>query len=64
FDRYTAADIMFAPVAARFVTYSVPLPGFAATYVEALYTHPCIREWIEAAQDETWTIEKFEQALA
>jgi glutathione S-transferase len=64
FDRFTAADIMFAPVATRFVTYSVPLPGFAATYVEALFTHPHIRQWIEEAQEESWTIEQFEQPVA
>jgi len=63
FGEYCAADIMFAPMASRFVTYSVPLPGFAATYVEALYTHPCIRQWIEEAQDESWTIEQFEQPI-
>jgi glutathione S-transferase len=63
FGDYCAADIMFAPVATRFVTYSVPLPGFAATYVEALYTHPCVRAWIDAAQEEGWTIEKFEQPV-
>jgi glutathione S-transferase len=63
FGDYCAADIMFAPMASRFVTYSVPLPGFAATYVEALYTHPCVRQWIEEAQDETWTIEQFEQPV-
>ena len=63
FGDYCAADIMFAPLATRFVTYSVPLPGFAATYVEALYTHACVREWIEAAQAEEWTIEKFEQPV-
>jgi glutathione S-transferase len=63
FGDYCAADIMFAPMATRLVSYSVPLPGFAATYVEALYTHPCVREWIEAAQDEQWTIEQFEQPV-
>lgn len=61
FDRFSAADIMFAPMATRFVTYSVPLPGFAQAYIEAIYTHPFVREWIEAADDEVWTIEKFEQ---
>ena len=60
FGDYCAADIMFAPVATRFVTYSVPLPGFAATYVEALFTHPHVRDWIDAAQEEGWTIEQYE----
>ena len=61
FGDYCAADIMFAPVATRFVTYSVPLPGFAATYVEALFTHPHVRDWIDAAQEEGWTIEQYEK---
>ncbi len=61
FGRYGAVDIMFAPVATRFVTYSVPLPGFARTYVEALFTHPHVRQWIEEAQDEPWVIERLEQ---
>jgi glutathione S-transferase len=63
FGDYGAADMMFAPVATRFVTYSVPLPGFARTYVEALFTHPDIRRWIEDAQAESWTIERFEQPV-
>lgn len=63
FGDYSAADIMFAPMATRFITYSVPLPGFARTYIEALFTHPDIRRWIDAAQEESWTIERFEQPL-
>lgn len=61
FGRFTAADIMFAPVTTRFVTYSVPLPPFARTYVEAIHTHPHVRQWIEDAQDEPWVIERYEQ---
>jgi glutathione S-transferase len=61
FDRFSAADIMFAPMATRLVSYSVPLPGFAQAYVEAIYTHPFVGEWIAAAENEQWTIERFEQ---
>lgn len=61
FDRFSAADIMFAPMATRLVTYSVPLPGFAQAYIEAIYTHPFVSAWIEAAESEEWTIERFEQ---
>jgi glutathione S-transferase len=60
FGEWGAADIMFAPVVTRFVTYSVPLPRFAATYGQAVLAHPFMREWIEAAQEEPWVIEKFE----
>ena len=60
FGEFCAADIMFAPVATRFVTYSIPLPRFAAAYVETMLSHPWLREWIEAAQDEPWVIEQYE----
>lgn len=64
FGTFGAADIMFAPVVTRFVTYSIPVPRFAATYMEAVLQHPWMREWIEAAQEEPWVIEQYEQAEA
>ena len=60
FGDWCAADIMFAPVVTRFVTYSVPVPPFAATYMEAVLGHPAVAEWIEKAQEEPWVIEEFE----
>ena len=51
---------MFAPIVTRFVTYGFTLPGFAAAYVEAMMAHPWMLEWIDAAQNEDWVIEKFE----
>ncbi len=64
FGGFGAADIMFAPVCTRFVTYSVPVPRFAAAYVEAMLGHPWMREWIEAAQEEPWVIENLELPAA
>lgn len=60
FGDFGAVDIMFAPVITRFVTYSIPVPRFAAAYMEAILHHPWMREWIEAAQEEPWVIEKYE----
>ena len=62
FGTFGAADIMFAPVVTRFATYSVSVPRFAAAYMEAILGHPWMREWIEAAQEEPWVIEQYEQA--
>ena len=62
FGSFSAADIMFAPVVTRFVTYSVPVPRFAASYIEAILGHPWMIEWIEGAQEEPWVIEQYEQA--
>jgi glutathione S-transferase len=60
FGKFGAADIMFAPVATRFVTYSVPLSGQAADYRDAMMGHPWMREWIDAANAEPWTIAHYE----
>src|SRR3954471_20218451 len=64
FGTFGAVDIMFAPVVTRFVTYSIPLPPFAADYVGALLAHPWLPARVEAAQDEPWVIEKSETAPA
>jgi glutathione S-transferase len=60
FGTFGAVDIMFAPVVTRFVTYQVAVPRFAAAYMEAILSHPWLREWIEAAQEEPWVIEQYE----
>ncbi|MBB3763909.1 glutathione S-transferase family protein [Sphingomicrobium lutaoense] len=60
FGRWTAVDMMFAPVVTRFVTYQVPLPRFAAAYGDAVVRHPHVVEWIELAQEEPWVIEEYE----
>jgi glutathione S-transferase len=60
FGDWCAADIMFAPVVTRFVTYRVPVPPFAAAYMEAVLRQADVVEWIELAQDEPWVIEQYE----
>lgn len=60
FGAFGAADIMFAPVVTRFVTYSVPAAGAAADYMAAVLDHPWMREWISAAAEEPWVIDRFE----
>ncbi len=61
FGAFGAADIMFAPVCTRIVTYSLPAPRFAVAYIAAVLRHPFMQDWIAAAQAEEWVIEKFEQ---
>jgi glutathione S-transferase len=60
FGNWCAADIMFAPVVTRFVTYSVPVPPFAASYMEAVLRQEHVASWIEQSQDEPWVIEEYE----
>lgn len=62
FGEFGAADIMFAPVVTRFITYSLPVARFAQPYMQAVISHPFMQEWIGGAQAEDWVIERFEQA--
>lgn len=61
FGEFGAVDIMFAPVCTRIVTYSLPVARFAPPYIQAVFSHPFVQEWIGGAQAEDWVIEKFEQ---
>jgi len=64
FGDWTAADIMYAPVVTRFVTYGVPVPPFAAVYIKSVLSHPHVNEWIDKAQDEPWVIDQYEVGKA
>lgn len=59
---WCAADIMYAPVVTRLITYGVPVPPFAALYMKAVLSHPHVQDWIDQAQDEPWVIEQYEAA--
>jgi glutathione S-transferase len=60
FGTFSAADIFFAPVVSRFITYAVPVPGFAAAYMEAVWEHDWLKAWVAAAEGEEWVIEQYE----
>jgi len=64
FGTFGAVDIMFAPVVTRLLTYSIPVPRFAAAYMDAILSNPWMLEWIEAAQEEPWVIEQYEAPAA
>jgi glutathione S-transferase len=61
FGTFCAADIIYAPVVSRFITYGVGVPGFAVAYMEAVWTHEWMQNWIEAAEAEELVIEQFEE---
>ena len=59
-DKPTLADAMYAPVATRFVTYDVALPGDCAAYRDHVTAWPILAEWTEAARDEPDDIEELD----
>ena len=60
FGDFGAADIMFAPVVTRLISYSIPVPRFAQAYMQSIIAHPMVQDWIGAAQAEDWIIDKYE----
>ena len=64
FGGFGAADMMYAPVVTRLLTYQLPVPRFAAAYCAAIIGHPWMQQWIAEAQEEDWVIEQYEQPAA
>lgn len=61
FGTFGAADIFYAPVVTRFITYGIGVPGFAQSYMQAITEHAWMSEWTAAAESEEWVIEQYEQ---
>jgi len=57
FGGWSAADIFFAPVVARFRSYLVIVPDDLAPYTAAVLSHPHVREWEAEAVREPWVVE-------
>ena len=62
-QRFTAADAFFAPVAARFQTYSIPLAAHEQQYCNLLLGHPATMEYVEDAVAEPWVLEHNEFSM-
>jgi glutathione S-transferase len=53
FGTFSIADAMFAPVALRFVTYSIPVGEPAGQFINAVCNLESVQRWIEAAKAES-----------
>ena len=60
FGTFCAADIFYAPVVSRFITYGIGVPGFAQAYMQAVWEHPWMQEWVAGAMAEEWHISQYE----
>jgi glutathione S-transferase len=60
FGEYSVADAMYAPVVLRLRTYGAHLRDTSAGYVDTVLADPPLREWLAAAEAESWTIEASE----
>lgn len=60
FGERSIADAMYAPMATRLRTYAVETPRSARAYCETIFADAAFREWEQAGEAETWTIEQTE----
>ena len=60
FGSFSAVDIFYAPVVSRFMSYGIAVPGFAVAYMQAVWEHEWLQDWVEAAEAEDWVIEQYD----
>ena len=63
FGAFSLADVVFAPVALRFVTYDIPVEGAAAQFVAAVQAHPDVGQWVDEAAAETERIVSVDELI-
>jgi glutathione S-transferase len=56
------ADVMYAPVVARFLTWQPELAATSRAYCDAVRTHPLVDRWYReaAAEPAAWLLDKYE----
>ena len=59
---FNAADAMYAPIVARFLTYAPPLSAAARAYCAAVRAHSLVANWyaLAAKEPQSWLLEKYE----
>lgn len=59
---FGAADVMFAPVVTRFLTWKPEISPATQAYCDAVRAHPLVDEWYRgaAAEPESWTLPSYE----
>lgn len=57
FGQFSLADVFYAPVVLRFVTYGIEVSEVSQRYMDAVMAHPAIGEWLQEALKETEIVE-------
>lgn len=56
YGSFSAADAMYAPIASRMESYSLPVSPETRRYMDTILNHPDFLDWRHAALKETWSI--------
>ena len=59
---FTAADAMYAPVVARFLSWKPDLTAASRAYCDAVRAHPLVSAWYDgaAAEPDSWLVDGYE----
>jgi glutathione S-transferase len=63
-DSFCAVDAFFAPIAFRIQTYNLAMNDNSTNYVQRLLNLDAMRDWYDAALQETWRAEGHEQEIS
>jgi glutathione S-transferase len=60
---FTVADIMYAPVVTRLLTWRPTISAATQAYTDAVRAHPLVTEWYDSAaqEPEDWLVEEYEK---
>lgn len=64
FGDYCIADVMFAPVVFRFMTYGIHEAGLIEDYMKTVTSDPFVQEWVRASELEQEVIVPYEVGIA
>jgi glutathione S-transferase len=56
FGKFSAADAMFTPIAARLRTFAIPVDNVTEAYVKAVLTTPAYLKWKAESASEKWIV--------
>jgi glutathione S-transferase len=61
---FTAADVMYAPVVTRFLSWQPEISAETRTYCDAVRAHPLVSAWYDgaAAEPAEWSLPDYENA--
>ncbi|WP_407334059.1 glutathione S-transferase family protein [Enterovibrio sp. 27052020O] len=63
FGEFSIADVMYAPVALRFVTYGVALSPLAQAYSDLVLSNPAVQQWVRESKLDTSVVSEDEAGV-
>ncbi len=63
FGNFSIADVMYAPVALRFVTYGISVPEECQWFIQAVTELPSVQEWTKLSEQESEVLDFIDNLL-